>query len=263
MVLWLAATYHDPDDRLYDQSERMLPRLTALFGGVAIDASRRVPARTLALLRQQGVQVRVRAAEEDGGFATVGRARRGAIDLAVQHEAAWVLYCDFDRILHWAEFWSDELRELGIGQDAADCTVLGRTARAFASHPGVQRDTEAIINRVFARVSGRAWDVTGAARILSRGAVRAILDGCDDDSISTDCTWPLFLARTGGFSLGYREAEGLEFETADRYTGEVAAAGGLSSWLDQIDADPRMWALRLEVARQEVAAMIPYGNLDG
>lgn len=263
MSPWLAATYHDPDDRLYDQAVRVLHRLTSLFGGVAVDTSPRVPSRTVDLLEQGAVRVRRRAPEEDGGLAVVGRARRQVISLALEHGASRVLYCDFDRVLHWAEFRQDELRALCLSPDAADCVVLGRTARAFASHPRVQRDTEAVINQVFARVSGHDWDVTGAARILSRRAVQAIVVGCDDDGISTDCSWPLFLARAGGFSLAYRETEGLEFETADRYAEEIAAVGGIVAWLDRLDADPRQWALRLEVARQEVAAMIPYGEVAG
>jgi hypothetical protein len=51
-----------------------------------------------------------------------------------------------------------------------DFTVLGRTPRAFDSHPRIQRDTESIVNHVFGLVSGQTWDVTAAARGLSRRA---------------------------------------------------------------------------------------------
>jgi hypothetical protein len=139
-----------------------------------------------------------------------------------------------------------------------DFTVLGRTERAFASHPRVQRDTEAIINTVYASVSGYAWDVTAAARGISRRAAAAIVEGCHEQSIGTDMAWPLFLQRRGGFSLGYRATEGLEFETADRYLDQVATAGGIQAWMARLDADPRRWAERLEVARVEVAAAAPY-----
>ena len=41
--------------------------------------------------------------------------------------------------------------------------------------------------------------------------------------------------------------EGLEFETADRYADQVAAAGGLDAWIAQLDADPQRWVERLEL----------------
>jgi hypothetical protein len=68
----------------------------------------------------------------------------------------------------------------------------------------------------------------------------------------------LFIARAGSFALGYIETEGLEFETADRYAGEIAAVGGLDRWIAQLDAVPRRWMERLEIARLEVAAALPY-----
>jgi hypothetical protein len=137
---------------------------------------------------------------------------------------------------------------------------LGRTPRAFASHPRIQRDTEAIVNQVFATLSGREWDVTAAARALSRRAAEAVIHGCPDETVGTDVSWPLFAARAG-LTLGYIATEGLEFETADRHADEVAAAGGLGRWLDQIDANPRRWIERLEIAKIEVEATLPY--LDG
>jgi hypothetical protein len=140
---------------------------------------------------------------------------------------------------------------------AYDFTVLGRTPRAFESHPRIQRDTEAIVNQVFATISGRDWDVTAAARAVTRRAAQAILQGCPDETVGTDVSWPLFAARAG-LTLGYIATEGLEFETADRHADEVAAAGGLDRWLALLDADPRRWVERLEIAKIEVEAALPY-----
>ncbi len=75
--------------------------------------------------------------------------------------------------------------------------------------------------------------------------------------MSTDVSWPLFLERAGGFSLGYIATEGMEFETADRYGEEIAQAGGLAPWMARLDANPRNWAHRLDMARVEIEAMTP------
>ncbi|HEU5011467.1 MAG TPA: hypothetical protein VFT66_02910, partial [Roseiflexaceae bacterium] len=117
---------------------------------------------------------------------------------------------------------------------------------------------ESIVNHVFAMTRGKPWDITAAARGLSRRAAEAIMEGCPDESIGTDASWPLFVQQAGGFSMGYLATEGLEFETADRFGDEVAATGGMAQWIARMDADPRNWAQRLEMAQLSVQAMLPY-----
>jgi hypothetical protein len=124
----------------------------------------------------------------------------------------------------------------------------------------MQRDTESSINHVFSTVSGLPWDVTAASRGFSRRAAELLVAGSEDDTIGNDCSWPLFLQQVGNLRLHFLETEGLEFETLDRYSAEeLAAVGGVDGWLARLDADPQQWAQRLDTARLEVAAMVPYG----
>ena len=83
------------------------------------------------------------------------------------------------------------------------------------------------------------------------------MQGCTDDSVGSDCSWPL-ICRRAGLRLGYRETEGMEFETMDRFGDEIAALGGARAWLERFDADPRQWLLRLELAHAEVASALAY-----
>jgi hypothetical protein len=254
----LVATHHDPDGRLHDQLARVLPALMRMFSGVAIQATYASPRRSVELLESAGVTVRHETEAQFNSLAKLGAARRTAVELGLRLDAPTLLFCDSDRVLHWAEHYPEELAEVVAQLPAHDLVVLGRTARAFAAHPRVQRDTEAIVNRVYADVSGQPWDVTAAARGMSRRAAAAILEGCPEQSIGTDVAWPLFLQRSGGYALSYLAAEGLEYETADRFGGEIAQAGGLEQWVARIDADPRQWAMRLDLARVEVEAVVPY-----
>lgn len=256
----LASTQHDPDGRLNDQLARALPALTRIFGGLAIQATYASHPGALDALRAAGALVRQETSEEFNGFARLGGTRRAALELALKLDAAAILFCDFDRALHWAEFYPAELAHVAAEIGVRDFTVLGRTTRAFATHPRIQRDTEAIINHVFATVSGREWDVTAAARGIGRRAAAALLAGCPDQSIGTDVSWPLFLQRAGGFSVGFLATEGLEFETADRFADQIAAVGGLDRWIAQLDASPQQWAMRLELARIEVESAVPYSE---
>jgi hypothetical protein len=227
---------------------------------LAVQASPRANEQALALFTQAGALVQRESAAQSGKKPKLGRVRREAIALALQLEMPFVLYCDGDRVLHWAERYPEELVQVVDQLGQQELTVLGRTVRAFNSHPRVQRDTEALVNDVFRMVSGYDWDVMVAARGLSRRAVEAILQGCPDEEISTDVSWPLYLQSAGGFSLGYIAAEGLEFETAAGCSAEIAAAGGYRAWLQQRDSDLERWARRLDIARTHMRAMMPFSQ---
>lgn len=168
-----------------------------------------------------------------------------------------MLFCEFDRLLTWVERHPQELATITRTIPARDCTVLGRTPAAFATHPRAQRETEALVNDVFTLVSGWRWDITAAARGLSRRAAAAIVVGCPGDlGYGTDAAWPLLLQATGDFDLGYVACDGLTFESTDRFAEQVATAGGAEAWKALLDADPRQWAYRVDGARQQVTAML-------
>lgn len=257
----LAITYHDPQGRLCEQIRLVLPTLVEIFEGLAIRASYAANARALSLFTDAGALVKRAPTEPLNEAPKLGAARREAIALALELDAPLVLYCDGDRVLHWAERYPQELAQVVARLRENDLTVLGRTERAFHSHPRAQRDTEAIVNRVFHVISGYGWDVMAAARGLSRPACEAILGRCFDEEISTDVTWPLCLHALGGFSLGYIATEGLEFETPNRYKEEIIAAGGYDAWLERRDADPNRWLHRLDLAQTHLKAMIPFDCL--
>jgi hypothetical protein len=172
--------------------------------------------------------------------------------------AEHVHYCDGDRVLHWAQRYPDELRQAAQRISEADFTVLGRSERAFESHPAVQRETEAIINGVFARVSGLDWDLGSGSRGLSRRAIDTVNAHCPDDTIGVDASWPLCLRQAAELRLAYWTVEGLEFESGDGYD-HAQAGPDYRAWLDALDASPRRWAFRLQVAALIIEQMAAYG----
>src|SRR5579871_5795955 len=170
MPVSLAAIHHDPDGRLHDQLRRILPALSKQFTGMAVQASYLTPEQSLDLLAAAGVLVEREAPDGPIGYTRLGRTRRAALRLALRSAADLLLSIDLDRALHWVEQYPQELEDVLARLPEYDCTVIGRTPRAFNSHPRMQRDTEALINHVFSLVSGHAWDVTAATRGLSRRA---------------------------------------------------------------------------------------------
>jgi hypothetical protein len=253
----LAATHHDPQGRLHEHIRAALPQLAAVFDSLAVIHTAATPQASVDVLAAAGAHVLQQPAGSEGSQ-RLGAARRDVITQAFQTGVPHVMYCDLDRALHWVLSYPDELAQVAALSAEHDSTVLGRTARAFHSHPRLQRDTERIVNHVYAAISGNPWDVTTAARGLSRRAADTLFAECAEDTIGVDAAWPLHIQQRTQLSLGYIETEGLEFETADRYGPEVAAAGGLVSWMEQLDRDPRHWVRRLELARLELQAMMPY-----
>jgi hypothetical protein len=254
----LAIPYHDPAGELTEQLARLLPDMNQLFAVIAVDASLETNSEALVLLRDAGAHVEQTRRVFLDGVPQLGEIRRAVVDLALRIGASWVLYCDGDRLLHWLAHYPAELEGTLRRIPEHDFTILGRTERAFESHPQTQRVTEQIINDLYAAISGHQWDITAGARGLSRAAAEAIVAGCHEDSHGVDAAWPLFVQQAGGFTLSEIKTEGLEFETATQYRQEVVAAGGDAAWQRLLDGDARRWAFRLAVARMEVAAMIPY-----
>lgn len=255
----LAATHHDPDGRLVAQTRRVLPALAAAVDAAVVLLTAQTVPEGEAAIELAGASAVRSAPDLPVGHLHLGLWRRSALAAAVAShpEADLFLFCDLDRALHWAEFFPDELRAALVFAASHDCTVFGRTPRAFATHPRAQRDTEALANHGFALAAGLPWDMMTAARGLSRAAARLVVDSCRDDTVGSDCSWPL-ICRRAGLRLAYLETEGMEFETLDRFGDQIADLGGPQAWLDRFDADPRQWASRLELARAEVESAIAY-----
>ena len=257
----LALIYHDPHGRLFPQWQRLLPQLTHLFAGIAVRASAAAHRPMLDFLAGQGVLVYQEPGGDGHAPPHIGKGRRKALELALSLGQPTVMYCDGDRLLHWAENYEAELTAVTAHLSAADFTVFGRTPRAFATHPRSQQDTEAIVNELYGRLSGRSWDMLAAARGLSRRAAEFILAHSTDDEISTDVSWPLLMAQQQPtWTQAYVATDGLEYETIAQVLSEVAQVGGPDAWLAALDADPREWVKRLELARVMAAAMTPFSE---
>ena len=122
----LAATSHDTQGRLAPAIARHADLLRDIFAGIAINATHSTHPRVVAALREQlGAQVIVHPQDE----ATIGRARRDAVRLALESEAQAILYCDLDHLTRWAEGNPDELRATVAAQPGAEFLVVGRSAK--------------------------------------------------------------------------------------------------------------------------------------
>jgi hypothetical protein len=251
----LAVTVHQPDDCLVDSMQAHLPALAARYAGLAAFCSHETHPAIVDLLRRHGAAVGVND-HAASGIQGIGPVRRATISLGLEAGTTHLQMCDFDRALHWVATWPEEMASVVADIPNHDLLVLGRTDRAWATHPAYQTETEPLFNKVFALATGRAWDVGAGSRGLSRRAAELLLEISKEMTVGIDAEWPLLLMKREGFSVGHRRCEGLEFETADRHGPDIEAAGGYRAWAAQVNADPTRWAFRLQVAQSIAEAVV-------
>ncbi|HSJ56594.1 MAG TPA: hypothetical protein VLC95_05410, partial [Anaerolineae bacterium] len=261
-------TAHEPAGALASMATEVLPWLAGRYAALVAYCSRDTHPTLLDLLADHGVVV-WRDPEGPGGIVGIGNVRRATVRAGLEAGTTHLQMCDFDRALHWAAHYPDELEEVIVDIARHDLLVLGRTPRAWATHPAYQRETEPLFNHTFALATGLEWDVGAGSRGLSRRAVEALLELSREQTVGVDAEWPLILLNrkchaeansTFTFRTGYRACEGLEFETADRFTAEIEAAGSYDAWLTEMEASPARWAFRLQVAHLIAQAVVDYGS---
>jgi hypothetical protein len=257
----LAVTVHQPDERLAALAAAQLPVLNARYAALAAFCSRTTHPHILDLLRRHGALVQVEE-EAPSGMHRIGATRRNTICLGLSAGTSHLQMCDFDRALHWVAHFAQELEAVIAGIPSYDLLVLGRSARAWATHPPYQRDTEPLFNKVFALVTGLSWDIGAGSRGLSRRAAETLLQISQELTVGVDAEWPLLLLKREDLHVGYRPCEGLEFETADRCGPEIEASMSYQAWEDQMASDPQRWVFRLHVALLIAEAAVRHGAGD-
>jgi len=255
----LVVTVHEPDDRLAGMVAVQLPALISRYATVGAFCSQPTHPALVDLLRGHGVSVQVDGGEPTG-IGGIGDTRRQTLRLGLSLGSTHLQTCDFDRALHWVARFPEELETVITEIPHHDLLVLGRTERAWATHPPYQAETEPLFNKVFALVTGLPWDVGAGSRGLSRRAAERILELSQEMTVGIDAEWPLLALRQGGFRVGYRSCDGLEFETADRFGSEIEAAGGYSRWEAQMSADPRRWVHRIQIALMIAESAVKHGG---
>jgi hypothetical protein len=258
----LVVTVHEPDERLAGLAAAQLPALAGRYAALTAFCSGSTQPTLLRLLRVHGASVHVDG-QAAAGIEQIGEVRRRTLRAGLHAGTSHLHLCDFDRALHWVARYPHELETIIATIPGYDLLVLGRTARAWATHPPYQAETEPLFNRVFCLVTGHPWDVGAGSRGLSRRAAEALLQISREQTVGIDAEWPLLLLRRDGFLVDHRPCEGLEFETADRFGPEIEAAGDYEAWEARMSADPARWAFRLKVALLIAEAAVRYGHVAG
>jgi hypothetical protein len=249
----LLATVHDPDGRMLAALDERGAKLEQ-YGGVFVTVTEATDARLRRRLEAFGATI------VPGGDLRVGGAMRALLRAAMATELSSYFSCDFDRWLHWCGTFPRELdgvpARIAREFSGAWYVCIGRTERAVASHPEVQRVAEWATNRVLEIAAGRPLDATAGACWVSRRGAEVILAGSREETKATDLEWPALILDADPLRLGGLIVEGLEFETAEFYGSEASALGGIDAWVRATYQTPRMWQARLRLAADSAAALV-------
>lgn len=257
----LLGIVHDPEGRIAALLTDDLPLLQQHYTRIFAICGAQTPAATVESLRSAGV-------ETISGDDIPVNARPYALGVMDAHpEWAHVHLCDFDSALHWARYWPDELDHVNHLIEEHDFLLLGRTARAMASLPEAQRETERLINLLYVRTAANLTplprigepdtpiDICAGAWGFSRRGIAALYARARITDIGFHAEWPLIARQTPDIRLAYLPCEGLEYETADRYADQIASAGGIDAWHDGQNANILHWQQRISYIAQSADAI--------
>lgn len=247
--LVLAATWNPRGE--FERFTRLFPLLKSVYAALAVVLPPRTAPQEAEAIRgfaAQHPELSVALSPEWPG------GRYWALQQAHGLSAEAIQYADMDRLLRWAETRPGEWQALAEEITRHDCLVIGRTPAAYATHPRALVHTEALSNRVISHLLGRCMDVSAGSKGFGRRAVACLLANCRPHrALGADGEWPVILRRAG-FPVGYREVEGLDWESADRYQGQAADGAAQRRAAEAYDADPSHWARRVEVADEIITA---------
>jgi len=249
----LITTVHDPERRLHRFFRDAGEALAAYSASYAFVTDSTHPD-VIQALRDAGVCADV------GPTGVPGIGQRRVLARAVQAGHEDMFYCDFDRWLHWAGSYPKELSSLPdrVSQDHAGAwfICLGRTARAWATHPVAQSLPEAATNRALFTVAGKSLDATAGASWIRLEGARLILAGSTVRTKATDLEWPGLILRVDSARVQGASFEGLEFESPDGYDVEIAAVGSVEAWIRATYDQPHILRDRLQLAADSIAALM-------
>ena len=178
--------------------------------------------------------------------------RHLALREALEYPCSHVQYADLDRLIRWVETRPHEWRETLDQIREADCTVIGRTAQAWSTHPQAMLQTEKLFNLIFSHLLGQSMDIGAGSKGFSRAAAEFLVANSRlNRAIGSDAEWPVLLHRAG-FQVKAVFVDGLDWETPDHHRDRAAEAQHQRELAEEFDQSAFNWERRVQVALEIV-----------
>jgi hypothetical protein len=185
-----------------------------------------------------------------------------ALEKAPETDSTHIHYADLDRLVRWVETQPAEWRRTVALIQECDCVVIGRTEKAWDTHPQAIRQTERISNQVFSHLIEKPLDLSAGSKGFSRAAVAFIMANSQPGrALGTDAEW-IVLAKRGGFPIESVLVDGLDWESADRYQDQAASLETQRQTARTYDVQAENWDIRVQVALEIVESGLDALNRD-
>lgn len=210
----LICVTHDPKGKNKNLIKEVSPILNDIYTDKFITISEETDKDLIRELDKNGFNVKI--IPKKGA----AHARREVLKFGLTGCNQYFHYCDFDRLLTWGDKYAKELKKIVFEIANYDYLILGRTERAFNTHPIEWVETEKITNKIFSLELGQEADITAGSCGFSRSSAELVEKYSKDKM--TDAEWPMIVHRIGKLKVGYKAVEGLEYrEEVNGYTREV------------------------------------------
>lgn len=200
----LLSACHDPIGKNIALYRSVKKSLNGIYSGIFMTVSDETNIDLVNELRDGGVKIRV--IPKKGA----ANARREVLKSGLDEDFKHYHYCDFDRLLSWIDKYPDELIRTVNIISKYQFLILGRTERAFYTHPAEWIETEKITNKIFSLEFGQEVDITAGSSGFSRES--ALLINKYSSAKMTDAEWPMIIHRIAKLQVEYQPTEGLEYD---------------------------------------------------
>lgn len=249
----LVSPLHDPEARLAKAIRANGKKIkTMYFGFAEVRVTKNTHNNTLKALDSSNISYTMQKSK--GNYVSMGKTYKEAINMGLKLKTRHIHVCDFDRILHWVKAYPNELRDiLEILPSNTGITFLGRSKRAFDTHPKTQKETEKIVNLIASEVVKVKIDIMSGSFAMDRETAMTMLKFSkrNDYSFYSDF---INIAKKKDIQINTLTTEGLEWETPDQYQDKIQKEG-YSDWLEEFMSLPE-WKRRIELMERNVFELI-------
>jgi len=226
----LASPLHDPKGLIVPILKKNGTKLKEIYSSnIAVNVTSETSEEAKKLLAELKFNTQI---SEEG---SIGKDYRNAIALALTLNTSFIHLLDFDRALHWAENFFDELKKVEeqiVNYSGYVCFV--RSKKAFETHPITQRSTETVVNAIASEVAGLGVDIMSGSLGMERRLAEFVVKESKRDDFGFYAE-PLIIAKKHEFKIHTIEVDGLEWETPDQYKEQIEKYG-YSGWLTRFQS---------------------------
>lgn len=197
----LLGVIHDPKGKHLESIKLFGESIKELYKNTYITVSEETHEHIYNILKDIGFNIRI--IEKRGA----AHARRQVLAFGLEEYSKFYHYIDFDRLLTWVKYYKEELKTVIDIIPDYDYLILGRTNKAFETHPIHWKETERITNKIFSLELKKEADVTAGSCSFSEEVARSILKHSKDRM--TDGEWPMIAYRILNKEVEYKAVDGL------------------------------------------------------